>query len=213
MATYLDEQTEHSAAAPPPSAPSAPPAHAPTEPRPHRLTVARYEAMLTAGLVGESDAVELLDGLIVDKMSINPPHAYLTKVLYDLIYQRIAGDELVINAQAPFQLSETSRPEPDLYVARGEIQHFRDRLPKAEEIIWVAEVADTSIGVDRGRKLALYAAAGIPAYWVVDINTSRVECYADPAADGTYGTKRTYGVGDAIEDERLGRVEVAALFG
>lgn len=178
-----------------------------------RMTVEKFEACIAAGAIGEEDAVELLDGLIVDKMSINPPHAYLTKVLYDLVFKAISDKPIIVNSQAPFTLSETSRPEPDLYIAKGELIDYRTKLPTASDLLWVAEVADSSIEADRGKKLELYAAAGILEYWIVDINTARIECYTGPNTDGSYGSKSTFARGQTIVHDLLGEVEVGELFG
>ena len=179
----------------------------------YRMTVEKFEACISAGAIGKEDAVELLDGLIVDKMSINPPHAYLTKVLYDLVFKATNSLSVVVNSQAPFTLNETSRPEPDLYIAKGELIDYRSKLPTASDLLWVAEVADSSIETDRGKKLELYAAAGIPEYWIIDINTARIECYTGPNEDGSYSFKSTFAKEQTITHALLGEVEVGKLFG
>jgi Uma2 family endonuclease len=53
----------------------------------------------------------------------------------------------------------------------------------------VIEVASWSVRLDRHLKGPLYARAGIPEYWIVDLNGERIEVYREPSPDG-YRTVR-----------------------
>ena len=77
-----------------------------------------------------------------------------------------------------------SEPEPDLMVARGDSADYPDSHPKAADVALVVEISDTTLARDRGAKMRMYARAGIPAYWIVDLNESRVEVRTDPGEDG-----------------------------
>ncbi len=179
----------------------------------HRWTVEEFEAGIERGVIEESDAVELLDGYITEKMSINTPHAFATDALSGMLYTNLAGKGYAIGIQNPVKLSETSRPEPDLRVAKGPLRQYLTRIPTADDILWLGEVADSSIDIDRVFKLPMYAVAGIPEYWIININASQIECNTDPQPDGTYDTKRTYKKGETIQHDLLGEIVVAELFG
>ena len=71
------------------------------------------------------------------------------------------------------------------------------RTPQPEDILLVAEVADTSLSYDRQTKGPLYARAGIPEYWIVDIKGECIEVYRDPSLNG-YRTMHIY-----VRGERL----------
>ncbi len=205
------QKSEESAQAPAPTAEVRPPA--PRTPTLHRWTVEEFEAGIESGFIAESDAVELLDGYITEKMSVNAPHAFVTKVTYDILLRATSSRDVSVNSQAPIKLSEYSRPEPDLYIAKGKMSTYRDRIPTADEVLWIGEVADTSINIDRISKLPMYVNAGIPEYWIIDINAAQIECNTGPQSNGTYETKLTYKKGDTIQHELLGEIIVAELFG
>ena len=185
----------------------------PSGPTLARWTVERFEGFIARGMLEEGDAVELLDGLIVEKLPINPPHSYATDTLYHLLTRNLADVELALSQQNPVVLNGGSRPEPDLYLARGPRRRYLTLLPRADDLLWVCEVADSSLSTDQGLKHTLYAHAGIPEYWIVDINASRVACYTEPDTDGSYRVKRTFSAGEIIEHGVLGRAVVGELFG
>ena len=107
-----------------------------------------------------------------------------------------------------------SEPEPDLMVARGDSADYPDSHPKAADVALVVEISDTTLARDRGTKMRMYARAGIPAYWIVDLNESRVEVRTDPGEDGyrmvTF-CSRNDGIPVTIEGARVGAVPVSGI--
>ncbi len=73
-------------------------------------------------------------------------------------------------------LPDSARPEPDVVWAVGAAAH-----PLAADVLLLIEVADTTLHLDLGEKAALYAEAGIPEYWVVDIESRRLLVHRQPA--------------------------------
>jgi Uma2 family endonuclease len=132
----------------------------------HRFTVEQYHALGEQGLLGPEDRVELLEGLIVQKMNQLPPHGFAVRYL-DHWLQSIVADGWLIQCQLPITLS-TSEPEPDLAVLRGSLGDFMKRHPSGEDCRLVIEVADSSLSRDLG-KAAIYASAGVEEYWIVKI--------------------------------------------
>jgi Uma2 family endonuclease len=143
----------------------------------YRLTVDEYERI---GEFLDNSRVELLDGLLVKKMTKNPPH---------VVSCARAGDALshfkgwYPRSQDPIRLPPSNEPEPDVALVRGKRDDYRDHHPGAADVALVVEVADTTLEKDR-RKAFVYAASGIPVYWLVNLVARRVEVYTGPGADG-----------------------------
>jgi Uma2 family endonuclease len=158
-----------------------------------RFTVAQYEEMIRAGIITEDDPIELLDGWIISKMTKHPPHVLASELVRDVI-GRILPDGWCIQSQQPVCLA-TSMPEPDAMVVRGNRRSYRDRLPQAEDVALIVEVSDASLSCDQVVKKAIYAQAGIPVYWLVNLIDGRIEEYTDPvttAENADYHQRRDF---------------------
>jgi Uma2 family endonuclease len=125
----------------------------------------------------------------------------------------VLGQTLSLRVQGPLTLTEESEPEPDLAVVRAEDEASDERHPATA--LLVIEVAEESLSKDRGIKAQLYARAGIPEYWIVNLPRQTVEVHTSPdSEEGRYGTVRTYGRGQKIEPTSIAKlsIEVDALF-
>ena len=96
--------------------------------------------------------------------------------------------------QLPFAATEHSEPEPDIAIVPAD--EPRDRHP--ERALLVIEVADAYARLDLVRKARIYAAAGVPAYWVIDINDEVVHVHAAPSAAG-YATVTQHGPDEPLD--------------
>jgi Uma2 family endonuclease len=83
-----------------------------------------------------------------------------------------------VRAQLPLALGEYSEPEPDVAVVAGGPRDYAEAHPTSA--LLVVEVSETTLGLDHDTKGSLYAAAGIPEYWIVDLVHRRLEIYRDP---------------------------------
>jgi Uma2 family endonuclease len=182
----------------------------------YRLSVDQYQAMADAGILTEEDRVELLEGWLVPKMTIHPPHASTTRRLRRLLGRMLPTGWLLLS-QDPIA-TEDSTPEPDVAVVRGVEEDFDTRHPTSGELGLVVEVADTSLAQDRGNKKRLYARAGIPVYWIVNLLERQVEVYTDPtgpAQEPDYRQQRIYGEADTVpiflDGAEVGSVSVREL--
>lgn len=135
--------------------------------------------MLRAGILTENDSIELLDGWLVPKMTKNPPHRIATRRVRKAL-ERIVPEGWYVDSREPITLS-ASEPEPDGAVIRGDSADYADRHPPAEAVALVVEVADATLEFDRTMKKTIYAEAGIPAYWIVNLIDGRLEVYANPS--------------------------------
>jgi Uma2 family endonuclease len=181
----------------------------------HRFRVDQYEKMIEEGILTSEDRVELIEGLVVQKMTQHPPHA----VAVD--YTRYALHLLLpegwrLREQKPIKLSN-SEPEPDLVVVRGPLQRYETRHPGPRDIALLIEVADVSLKGDRQEKGRTYARARIPVYWIVNLIDRQVEVYTEPRGGKApaYRRRSDYGM-DAkvplvIEGTEVGQVSVSDL--
>lgn len=153
------------------------------------ITVDQYHRMIHSGILPDGAPIELIDGLLVQKdrsargenlMTHNPRHAFLISRLMRLLTGpcEAAGGHLRI--QLPVTLNSTNCPEPDLAVVRGAEENYADRHPGPADVSLVIEIADSSVGIDRSTKQRLYATAGVPVYWLVNLRESQVEVYEQP---------------------------------
>ncbi len=115
--------------------------------QPLRMSVEKYHELIRAGAFNEHDAVELLDGVVTEKTSKNPPHRLATRQL-DLALSQLVPIGWHVRNQEPITLA-TSEPEPDIAIVRGELTDYGNRHPYAEEVALVVEVADTTLVTDR----------------------------------------------------------------
>ncbi len=169
----------------------------------HRLTVRDYHRLGEAGILGEDDRVELLEGQLVDMSPIGPRHSLAIDTLNELLVMAFAG-RASVRVQNPITLDDSSEPQPDFTLVRRPWRGYPDAHPGPGDVLLLVEVADSSIDFDRGAKLELYARAGIREFWIVDLTTDGVLVHRDP--DGRHYASVT-------RVEPSGVLEVAALAG
>ena len=150
-----------------------------------RWTVSDCDQLERLGFLPQK--YELLDGEIIDKMSQHLPHNFgVTKLL--LFLSGITQPEQLTNQTTIIVAPEDAphnRPEPDLGVLKQAGKPRGELLPTAADMMFVAEVSDTTLTDDLGYKAGLYARASIPEYWVLDINGRRLVVHLLPV-NGRY---------------------------
>ena len=150
-----------------------------TQPQNRAFTVGEYYRMAEADILTEEDRVELVAGQIVAMSPIGSRHAACVKRL-NLLLGKMVGDSVLIGVQDPIALDAYSAPEPDLVLLRPRADFYAEAHPSATDVLLAVEVADTSVDYDRDVKLPLYAQAGLPEVWLIDLQTNRIEVYARP---------------------------------
>ncbi len=178
-----------------------------------RISVDRYDRMLESGSLGEDDPIELLSGVIVWKMPKNPKHSTVVRRCQRLIEGLIPAGWHV-RKDEPVRIPDYDEPEPDLAVVRGDDRLYENRHPGPRDVGLIIEVAESSLTRDRGLKREIYARAGIPAYWVVNLVDRQVESYAD-LVGGAYPAPKVLSESDSveliIEGDMAGVISVADL--
>jgi Uma2 family endonuclease len=140
--------------------------------------------MAEAGILGEDERVELLDGDVVEMSPVGDPHIAAVNRC-NRRFTLALGERAWVSPQNPVRLDRHSEPEPDIALAPPDVEG----APQLGEILLAIEVADTTAADDRARKVPLYGRAGIPEVWLLDVVERTLEVYREPGPDG-YG--RTY---------------------
>jgi Uma2 family endonuclease len=153
----------------------------------HRLlTVDEFRRMGEVGILTEDDRVELIHGELIQMSPMGSRHAAICNHLMRLLARRLDDTRFLVGEQTPVVLGPHHEPEPDIHVARFAPHRYVTNLPQANDLLLVIEVADSSADYDRSVKLPLYATAGIPETWIIDVERKRVELHRRPGSDG-YG--------------------------
>lgn len=154
--------------------------YAPAEeqPRPVRFTLAGYLRMAEDGHLLD-ERTEYIDGEILRMPPQKNSHIYAISMLVRAL-DRAVGDRHWVRGQAPLTVGDVAAPEPDVAVVAGPPRPGND-IPTAA--LFVAEVSDTTLRYDRETKLSLYAFAGVPEYWILNLVDRRIEVHHEPVED------------------------------
>ena len=177
--------------------------------------------MIAAGILTTDDRCILLDGVLVAKMTKEPPHVTCVKLTRHALGQ-VVPPGWHVDKEDPIALPDgpggfDSVPEPDVQVLRGSIRDYSARHPLPEDAPLVVEVSDSSLRSDRN-KLVRYAWCGVPIVWIINLAARVVEVYgrpSGPADEPGYRDFQTFGENDEIpiflDGDEVGRVAVRDL--
>ena len=143
-----------------------------------RWTAADVRRMIGSGAFAHPERFELVDGLILEKMGQNSPHKIALALALEALRIVFEGRAKVV-AGVPVKLSDLSEPQPDVMVVGGDLR----REIRAEDVLLVVEVSDTSLKTDRTAKAALYALHGISEYLLLDVVNRRAEIRRKPRGE------------------------------
>src|SRR5215475_2260725 len=174
----------------------------------HRLTRRDYYRLAEAGILGEDDRVELLEGQLVDMSAIGPRHALAVDALTELLVLAAAGRAMV-RVQNPIVLNDSSEPQPDFTLLRKPWQGYPTAHPRPPDVYLLIEVSDSSLEFDLGAKLELYARAGIREFWAVDLTSNRVLVHRSPS-DGRYDSITVVDASGTLRIEALPSITISA---
>jgi len=184
------------ALAPPPKSLTPPPMRAvviSTTPVPHRWTVEEYHSL--EGNPSFSDLRSfLIDGVIYTMPQANPPHDMGMSKTQRWLF-RVFDDRYYIRNQMGFGIGKFNDPGPDLAVVVGPMEAYERKRPSTA--LFIIEVASSSLSIDTGRKAELYATAGVPDYWVLDVDNRQLHVFRDPQ-NADYGSHEILNEADTI---------------
>lgn len=161
----------------------------------YRFTVEEYHKLAEAGILGEDDRVELLNGNLVIMSPIGIRHVNAVRRMIRYFSKRFS-DRCVIDAQNPTVIDPHSELQPDIMLLTLE---FEDPLRKPEppDVHLLVEAADSSLGYDGVDKRDAYARTGIAEYWILDLTVDELVVFREPAA-GAYQSVRRLRAEEAI---------------
>ncbi len=157
--------------------------------------------MAETGILAPEERVELIEGEIILKPQMSPPAAAASCLIRDAL-RVVFGPRFHVRSQGPLTLGPDSEPEPDAAVVRGTARDYVKTHPSTA--VLVAEVSDTTLAFDRERKSPLYAKAGIPEYWIVNLVDRLLEVHRDPGplphgpSEFGYRSIRHFGPSEAV---------------
>ena len=158
--------------------------------RRRRFTVEEYYRMAEVGILTERDRVELIEGEIIEMSPIDLRHSLCVSALHGRL-SRAIGERAEHWSANPVRLFSHTMPQPDVMFVRGPLSRYTEH-PGPADVLLLVEVSDTSYRFDRGVKLPLYARAGVPEVWIVDLTRDVIEVFRQPSSSG-------YGVTQRIE--------------
>ena len=147
------------------------------------FSVDEYYQMAESGILTESDRVELIEGEIVQMTPIGSRHGACVKKLIKVFTNMIGGEE-ILSVQDAVRLDEFSEPEPDIALLKERDDFYAESHPGPGDVLLIVEVADASVRYDREVKVPLYAKAGIPEVWLVNLPDKSIETYRKPVESG-----------------------------
>ncbi len=161
-----------------------------------RFTTDEFQEMVKVRILPEEHGWEVIDGYLIDKMSIGTKHASVVKRLNRILNRRF-GDNLLVSVQDPIHLNKYNEPEPDIALLVWRDDEYQTQHPIPNDILAVIEVSDSTLKYDREVKKNLYAEAGIVEFWLIDITGSTVEVYSQPR-NGMYRNVQIFGKGETV---------------
>lgn len=164
---------------------------------PKRFRVEDFRRMTEVGILPEESGWEIIDGYLIDKMSIGSRHASTVKRLNRKL-SLLIGDRAIISVQDPIHIDEYNEPEPDIALLNLREDFYAESHPTPEEVLLVIEVADSTVEADRTIKKTLYAEAGIAEFWLVNLKENTVERYSSPK-NGNYRLAEILESGETIK--------------
>jgi len=163
---------------------------------PRRFSAVEYHQMIEAGVFGQDERLELIDGEIVQMSPIGDRHAACVRRLIALLSQLFA-DQVIVDAQDPIIVDVAYAPQPDLALLRPRADYYSSQTPTTDDCLLVIEVADTSAEYDRQIKVPRYARGRVAELWVVDLEREVVVVYQQPVGDA-YQHLQVFRRGDTI---------------
>jgi Uma2 family endonuclease len=172
-----------------------------------QLSIEKYHDMVAAGILTADDKVELIEGVLVQKVPKHPPHVFAAAETTERLTAMLPGGHFV-SKNDPATIGN-SEPEPDVQVIRGVRSDYLSRHLKPADLLLAVEVADSSLRYDRVVKQRLYARAGIAIYWIINLVDRQIEVHTNPdasTAEPLYKTIRIFTAADRVPVTIAGQV-------
>lgn len=167
--------------------------------RPYSIALSEFEQMIEAGIFDPIFRLELIRGELIEHMPPGQEHESCVARIHR-IFSKLVDDNALIwpHGNSIGIPDSNSRPQPDIALLRWRDDLYAGKRPSPGDVILVVEVSKSTLAFDREVKVALYAEAGIPEYWIVNLIDNVIEGYKDPSA-GKYQTIRKAKLGETLQ--------------
>ena len=169
----------------------------------------RYKADDIWDTPDDGNRYEVIDGVL----SVTPPpnfgHQYAASTLHGHLWQHIypRGLGVIVTAPTGVVLDDDNGLQPDLLYVSNERRHIISARGVEGAPDLVVEILSPSTrSKDRGVKLRLYAAAGVPRYWILDPRARTLK--ARRLTSGGYELTGTYGPGEVFRPDLFRGLEI-----
>ena len=152
------------------------------------FTVEEYHKLAEVGILKPSDRVELINGEIITMSPIKSNHAGTVASLVEFLIINLYKKASILS-QSPVAISNKSEPEPDIIVAKYKSDTYRSGHPTSNDTYLIIEVSESTLVYDQSTKAEMYANAGIPEYWIINLIDRQIEIYRQPK-NGEYHFKQ-----------------------
>lgn len=164
----------------------------------HRFTTADIDRMIAAGILDAEGRWELIDGEIVPMAAQYVPHGDMTIRLAVHFYQGVDRSKFKVLTGVTVELNAGTRVDPDICVFEAGVAA---KIVPARATRLVIEVSDATRRKDLKIKAPLYAAAGIPEYWVIDLDERVTHIHRGPSAQGWLEAVRVIPFAESVAPE------------
>ena len=183
--------------------------------RPYTISLAEYDQMIEAGIFDHIFRLELIRGELIEHMPPGQEHESCVARLHLVMAEIVARHAIIWPHGNSIGIPDSnSRPQPDITLLRWRDDLYRGKRPRPEDVILVVEVSNSTLAYDRKVKVPIYAEAGIPEYWLVNLVDKVIEVYKDPG-EGKYLSVKKVQHGETIQlpGGLRGEIAVAEIFG
>lgn len=155
--------------------------------------------MTEAGILGENDPFELVDGELIQMAAKGYAHDRAKDALARRVIMAVDAG-IGVSVEGTLQLDGLTLVEPDILVFRQAAASPSPegyKVVRCADILLLIEVADSSLLYDKRHKASLYAGQGIRDYWIVDLTVPQVIVHREPSSEG-YRDVRTLAPTDSV---------------
>lgn len=168
---------------------------------PKRFRVEDFRRMSEVGILPEESGWEIIDGFLIDKITIGSRHASTVKRMNRKL-MRLLGDNAIISVQDPIHIDDYNEPEPDIALLKPREDFYAESHPAPQDVLLLVEVSDSTVEYDREIKKSIYAKAEIAEFWLVNLKESTIECYTQPK-NGNYRLAQIFETGEMVQSKTI----------
>jgi Uma2 family endonuclease len=171
------------------------------------FTVDEFYRIWESGVFPENGRYELVRGEIIEMRLPQSPHSSRVKRLIRVFTSKL-GESVIVSVQDSVILDEYSEVLPDVALLKPRDDFYEAAQPSPQDVLVMVEVSHKSSRYDTKVKGPLYAEAGIPEYWQLDVLKECLIVRTEPTA-GEYRSIRTFGRGETVSPIHLPNLVVS----